>query len=146
MAEDKFTLDTVDARCTDYNRTKMSLQLVLASLFPPRGHAVWEENNLEWQPIPFNYWPIREDHVNFCKTLSRTLSYKNNFRYWPILYKTVQSFVTCTGITSIRVKAKNYTKTIPTSSSTWSFTLETQWIASHWQIFISLWLRRFHSI
>lgn len=65
LAEDKFTLDTVDARCTDYNRTKMSLQLVLASLFPPRGHAIWEENNLEWQPIPFNYWPIREDHVSF---------------------------------------------------------------------------------
>ncbi|XP_066149410.1 venom acid phosphatase Acph-1-like [Euwallacea fornicatus] len=64
LAEDIFTLDIVDARCTDYNRTKMSLQLVLASLFPPRGHSVWtEQNKLEWQPIPFNYWPVKEDHV-----------------------------------------------------------------------------------
>ncbi|XP_060527078.1 venom acid phosphatase Acph-1-like [Cylas formicarius] len=57
-----FTLDTVDARCTDYNRTKMSLQLVLASLFPPRGDLVWE-NSINWQPVPFNYWPVHEDHV-----------------------------------------------------------------------------------
>ncbi|XP_050293461.1 venom acid phosphatase Acph-1-like [Anthonomus grandis grandis] len=62
LSDDKFTLDTVDARCTDYNRTKMSLQLVLASLFPPRGHLVWE-NRLDWQPVPFNYWPVHEDHV-----------------------------------------------------------------------------------
>ncbi|ERL84027.1 hypothetical protein D910_01346 [Dendroctonus ponderosae] len=40
----------------------MSLQLVLASLFPPRGDLVWE-NQLDWQPVPFNYWPIHEDHV-----------------------------------------------------------------------------------
>ncbi|CAG9766713.1 unnamed protein product [Ceutorhynchus assimilis] len=62
LRDDKFTLDTVDARCTDYNRTKMSLQLVLASLFPPRGNYVWE-NRLDWQPVPFNYWPVKEDHV-----------------------------------------------------------------------------------
>ncbi|XP_018578061.1 venom acid phosphatase Acph-1 [Anoplophora glabripennis] len=57
-----FTLDTVDSRCTDYNRTKMSLQLVLASLFPPKGDHVWEKK-LNWQPVPFNYWPLKEDHV-----------------------------------------------------------------------------------
>ncbi|KAG5868545.1 hypothetical protein JTB14_035866 [Gonioctena quinquepunctata] len=57
-----FTLDSVDPRSTDYNRTKMSLQLVLASLFPPRGKTVWEKN-LNWQPVPFNYWPVGEDHV-----------------------------------------------------------------------------------
>ncbi|KAJ8935668.1 hypothetical protein NQ318_012830 [Aromia moschata] len=58
----EFTLDTVDSRCTDYNRTKMSLQLVLASLFPPTGEHVWQEQ-LNWQPVPFNYWPVEEDHV-----------------------------------------------------------------------------------
>nr|XP_023016132.1 venom acid phosphatase Acph-1-like [Leptinotarsa decemlineata] len=57
-----FTLDIVDSRCTDYNRTKMSLQLVLASLFPPTGKHVWEKK-LKWQPVPFNYWPVDEDHV-----------------------------------------------------------------------------------
>ncbi|CAH2010039.1 unnamed protein product [Acanthoscelides obtectus] len=58
----EFTLDSVDSRCTDYNRTKMSLQLVLASLFPPTGQNVWE-NSLNWQPVPFNYWPVEEDYV-----------------------------------------------------------------------------------
>ncbi|RZC35300.1 His Phos 2 domain containing protein [Asbolus verrucosus] len=57
-----YNIETVDARSTDYNRTKMSLQLVLASLFPPENELVWEKG-LKWQPIPFNYWPLGEDHV-----------------------------------------------------------------------------------
>jgi prostatic aicd phosphatase len=57
-----FTVDTVDARSTDYRRTKMSLQLVLASLFPPENELIWEKH-LKWQPVPFTYWPIEKDHV-----------------------------------------------------------------------------------
>lgn len=46
----------------------MSLQLVLASLFPPIGKHVWQEN-FNWQPVPFNYWPVDEDHVSImCDT------------------------------------------------------------------------------
>lgn len=40
----------------------MSLELVLASLFPPEGDQVWTEG-FRWQPVPFNYWPINEDLV-----------------------------------------------------------------------------------
>lgn len=58
-----FTVDTVDARSTDYRRTKMSLQLVLASLFPPENELIWEKH-LKWQPVPFTYWPIEKDHVS----------------------------------------------------------------------------------
>ena len=57
-----YSLETVDARSTDYARTKVSLQLVLASLFPPENEFVWNEN-LKWQPVAFNYWPIKNDHV-----------------------------------------------------------------------------------
>lgn len=45
----------------------MSLQLVLASLFPPTGKHIWQEH-LNWQPVPFNYWPDAEDHVSNFKS------------------------------------------------------------------------------
>lgn len=44
------------ARSTEYDRTKMSLQLVMSALYPPKGDQVWNEN-LIWQPIAFTYQP-----------------------------------------------------------------------------------------
>lgn len=49
----EYNINLVDARSTVANRTKMSMLLVLASLFPPTGELVWNEE-LFWQPIPYN--------------------------------------------------------------------------------------------
>ncbi|KAK5649383.1 hypothetical protein RI129_000412 [Pyrocoelia pectoralis] len=49
-----YTPDVVEPLATDYNRTKMSLELVLASLFPPEDPLNWNEE-LNWQPVPYNY-------------------------------------------------------------------------------------------
>ena len=46
--------DAIYARSTDYKRTKMCLQLVLAALYPPKGQQVWNDQ-LPWQPIPTEY-------------------------------------------------------------------------------------------
>ncbi|CAG9859736.1 unnamed protein product [Phyllotreta striolata] len=54
--------DIVEAVSTDYNRTKMSLELVLAGLFPPRQEELMAAA-LNWQPIPYNYLPLNEDKV-----------------------------------------------------------------------------------
>lgn len=51
---DHYIPDIIDASSSDYNRTKMSLQLVLASLFPPAEKEAWEPS-LHWQPVPYNY-------------------------------------------------------------------------------------------
>ncbi|XP_001605452.1 venom acid phosphatase Acph-1 [Nasonia vitripennis] len=51
---DVYLPDSVLARSTDYKRTKMSLQLVLAALYPPKGLQVWNKQ-LNWQPIPMTY-------------------------------------------------------------------------------------------
>ncbi|KAJ8951020.1 hypothetical protein NQ318_006405 [Aromia moschata] len=59
---DYYYPDIVEAYSTDYNRTKMSLQLVLAGLFPPSSEQLWEEKIL-WQPIPYNYLPKYEDKI-----------------------------------------------------------------------------------
>ncbi|XP_076250926.1 venom acid phosphatase Acph-1-like [Rhynchophorus ferrugineus] len=52
----------IESRSTDRNRTKMSLLLVLASLFPPKCRQVWN-GELDWQPIPYNYVPEKYDSV-----------------------------------------------------------------------------------
>lgn len=48
----QYTPDIIEATASYYNRTKTSLQLVLASLFPPLEHEMFEPG-LNWQPIPF---------------------------------------------------------------------------------------------
>jgi len=57
---DAWNMKTYDAWATSYNRTKMSLELVLAGLFPPTGSTKWS-NELLWQPAPYNYVPIAQD-------------------------------------------------------------------------------------
>jgi prostatic aicd phosphatase len=52
----------VDSLSTDYNRTKMSLELVLAGLFPPHRDEIWNQELL-WQPIPYNYFPASQDKI-----------------------------------------------------------------------------------
>ena len=41
----------------------MSLQLVLAALFPPNGSPLEWNCNLNWQPVPFNYEELENDSL-----------------------------------------------------------------------------------
>ncbi|XP_050308170.1 venom acid phosphatase Acph-1-like [Anthonomus grandis grandis] len=59
---DLFLPEEVEAVSTDYNRTKASLELALAGLFPPKGELVWNKA-LMWQPVPYNYVPRNRDKV-----------------------------------------------------------------------------------
>lgn len=52
----------VIGRSSDYDRTKMSLQLVLASLFPPINVRQRWNPALNWQPIPTTYVPGVDDN------------------------------------------------------------------------------------
>nr|CAD7268292.1 unnamed protein product [Timema shepardi] len=44
----------------------MSAELVLAGLYPPRGHQVWNPE-LNWQPIPVHSMPILQDKLIVMK-------------------------------------------------------------------------------
>ncbi|KAK2581528.1 hypothetical protein KPH14_005186 [Odynerus spinipes] len=57
-----YTPGLITARATDYSRTKMSLDLVLAALFPPEDIQKWHDE-LNWQPIPITYVPISRDNL-----------------------------------------------------------------------------------
>ncbi|XP_074104231.1 venom acid phosphatase Acph-1-like [Cotesia typhae] len=48
------------ARSTSIDRTRMSLQLVLSALYPPKGSQVWNES-LGWQPILTSYVEEKDD-------------------------------------------------------------------------------------
>ncbi|XP_015117647.1 venom acid phosphatase Acph-1 [Diachasma alloeum] len=47
---------SIIARSSDYDRTKMSLQLVTAGMFPPAPEQRWRPA-LNWQPVIANYVP-----------------------------------------------------------------------------------------
>ncbi|XP_008555403.1 venom acid phosphatase Acph-1 [Microplitis demolitor] len=76
LGED-YTPKKLAARSTEYDRAKMSLQLVLSSLYPPKGTQVWNKY-LNWQPIPYTYEPgdndilmIPEECPQFLEELKR---------------------------------------------------------------------------
>ncbi|KAK9680173.1 Histidine phosphatase superfamily (branch 2) [Popillia japonica] len=59
---DMYKTDEVTAWTSDYDRTKMTLQLVLASLYPPKEEQLWHDN-IPWQPIPYNCVPKKDDRM-----------------------------------------------------------------------------------
>nr|ACA60733.1 venom acid phosphatase [Pteromalus puparum] len=59
---DTYHASEVSAGSTNSDRTKMSLQLVLAALYPPKGAQNWN-TGLNWQPIPATYVPRLDDNL-----------------------------------------------------------------------------------
>lgn len=57
-----YTPNILEARSSDYRRTKASLQLVLAGLYPPVLIQKWN-TIINWQPIPTDYTPRLYDNL-----------------------------------------------------------------------------------
>ncbi|KRT82178.1 Phosphatase [Oryctes borbonicus] len=57
-----YTPDMLDAWASSFDRCQMSLQVVLTSLFPPKGILVWEEG-LDWQPIAYKSLQKKDDNM-----------------------------------------------------------------------------------
>lgn len=53
----------VHAQSTGSTRTKMSLQLVMAGLFPPKYTPLEWNHKLNWQPYDINYQSLDEDSL-----------------------------------------------------------------------------------
>ncbi|XP_057665232.1 venom acid phosphatase Acph-1-like [Diorhabda carinulata] len=52
--DESYNIDLIEATSSDFNRTKASLQLFLAGLFPPTKELIWLEG-FNWQPIAYTY-------------------------------------------------------------------------------------------
>lgn len=55
--------EKVHAQSTGVSRTQMSIELVLAALYPPEGTVQEWNHDLNWQPIPFFSEPLDQDTV-----------------------------------------------------------------------------------
>lgn len=50
----EYTPDSVYAKATNFKRTKATLQLLLAAMYPPTKDSMFHPDIL-WQPIPYQY-------------------------------------------------------------------------------------------
>ena len=57
---DVYNPNDIEARSTDIPRAKMSLNLVLAGLYPPAKSQQWHPD-INWQPIATTSVPIAQD-------------------------------------------------------------------------------------
>ncbi|XP_014210577.1 venom acid phosphatase Acph-1-like [Copidosoma floridanum] len=67
---EQYRPEEVLATSSDYDRTKDSLQLVLASLYPPTNELAWNED-LNWSPIPIHFLPRNLDLLFFTYSCIR---------------------------------------------------------------------------
>ena len=56
----------VYVRSTDSDRTLMTVESILAGLYPPEGFQIWH-SNIPWQPIPVHTVPADLDNVRITK-------------------------------------------------------------------------------
>ncbi|EZA53020.1 hypothetical protein DMN91_002944 [Ooceraea biroi] len=81
----------VVARSSDFDRTKMSLQLVLAALFPPKGIQQWDRL-LNWQPIPTSYIPRVDDNLFLTDECPQYLNEYNRVLNLPQIKAKINGF------------------------------------------------------
>lgn len=60
--------DIAHAQATGVTRTKMSLQLALAGLFPPKNTPMEWNKKLNWQPVPYDSEPLDKDTLLLVRT------------------------------------------------------------------------------
>lgn len=65
----------------------MSMQVVLAGLFPPRGTAMEWNRRLNWQPIPIFSEPLDEDTVSFDM-----ISFHSNKKTFTFLFQGILKY------------------------------------------------------
>lgn len=59
---DEYSYRKVYIQSSDYDRTMMSAQALLAALFKPTKEEEWNDE-IQWQPIPVHVLPRQSDHM-----------------------------------------------------------------------------------
>lgn len=86
---DEYNINLIDARVDGANRTKMSLLMVTASLFPPSGDLLWN-NSINWQPVPYNTYDVDKELAGHKVCTNYKKDYKKLIKTDEIQAKLVQ--------------------------------------------------------
>ncbi|KAL0113399.1 hypothetical protein PUN28_012514 [Cardiocondyla obscurior] len=89
---DLYLPNLVKGHSSDYDRTKMSLQLLLASLFPPVNIRQRWNPTLNWQPIPTSYVPRVDDNFFLSDECPQFLNEYNRVLNLSVTKKTLSRF------------------------------------------------------
>ncbi|XP_057337523.1 uncharacterized protein LOC130675706 [Microplitis mediator] len=88
---DYYTPENVMARSVEFDRSKMSLQLVLSSLYPPKKDQIWNQN-LNWQPISIVYIPKVFDILMIPEECPQYMEELGKVRNLPEVVEKVDKF------------------------------------------------------
>lgn len=77
--------DLIESISTNDDRTKMSLELVLAGLFPPNSSNQWNKE-LNWQPIPFQSLSVEPNFMMAVQCPNYLEAYKEVLNELDFLY------------------------------------------------------------
>jgi hypothetical protein len=88
-----YNKDQVYVRSTDYDRTVMSAQSLLSSLYTPTGYQVWKKD-VNWQPIPVHTTDADKifanpDHCERYKELKLEVCDTEEYKKLTLKYKVI---------------------------------------------------------
>lgn len=88
---ERYTPSLFYTQSTDVDRTKASMQMVNAGLWPPKGDQVW--GPIPWQPIPVHSEPLEEDMLLLVRKPCAQYSLEmNRVKDLPEIKKKLQDF------------------------------------------------------
>ncbi|XP_072394690.1 venom acid phosphatase Acph-1-like [Diabrotica undecimpunctata] len=76
--DEEYSKDLINARTSDFSRSKESLQAMLAGLFPPTKDLIWLPG-FNWQPISYEYIKRNSDQELFCFGCQTWVAASNDF-------------------------------------------------------------------
>ncbi|XP_011262929.2 venom acid phosphatase Acph-1-like [Camponotus floridanus] len=89
---DQYLPKLVVGHSSDFDRTKMSVQLVLAALFPPTDRRQQWNADLNWQPIPVTYVSRIDDNFYLSDECPKYLDEYNRILNLPEIKKEISRF------------------------------------------------------
>lgn len=62
LIAENYWSEEISMQSSDYDRTLMSAELVLAGLYPPTESELWNDD-IKWHPVPVHSIPMEYDNV-----------------------------------------------------------------------------------
>lgn len=72
LISDLYLRDEIALRSTEKERTKMTIMIAMAAVYPPEAKQQWDEGiGKVWQPVPYTAVPLSEDYLRFYSNCKR---------------------------------------------------------------------------